>query len=213
MKTDQLIDMLANGVTAVPSHAAAKRLRAAVLMTLPLAFLLMAGMFGMRRDLAHVATLPMFWIKVLLPASMALAAFWVAQRLARPGISAGPRWIAVAAPLLSMVVLGVAVLIAAPAGERVALVMGSTWKTCPFIITLLSVPIFAASIRSMRQLAPTRLRLAGAAAGALSSGAAAAVYALHCPEMAAPFLGIWYVLGMLLPIAIGAWLGPRLLRW
>ena len=36
---------------------------------------------------------------------------------------------------------------------------------------------------------------------------------LHCPEPAAPFLAIWYLLGMLVPTAIGAWLGPRLLRW
>ncbi len=213
MKTDELIDMLAEGVTAVPRHAAARNLRAALWMTLPVVFVLMVAMFGMRRDLAQVAMLPMFWIKLLLPASMALAAFWVAQRLARPGVHVGYRWLAVAAPLVCMVLLGLMVLVGAPAGERSALVMGSTWKTCSSIITLLSVPIFAASILAMRQLAPTRLRLAGAAAGALSSGAAAAVYALHCPEMTAPFLGVWYVLGMLVPMAIGAWLGPRLLRW
>lgn len=213
MKTEELIDMLAQGVTAVRPHAAARRLRTALWMTLPLAFLVMVAMFGMRRDLGQVAMLPMFWIKVLLPASMALAAFWVAQRLVRPGAHAGSRWIAVAAPLVGMVLLGLVVLMNAPADERAALVMGSTWKTCPFIIMLLSAPIFAATVLAMRQLAPTRLRLAGAAAGALSSGAAAAVYALHCPEMAAPFLGVWYVIGMLVPIAIGVWLGPRLLRW
>jgi hypothetical protein len=39
------------------------------------------------------------------------------------------------------------------------------------------------------------------------------VYTLHCPEMTAPFLGIWYVLGMLIPTAVGAELGPSLLRW
>jgi len=39
------------------------------------------------------------------------------------------------------------------------------------------------------------------------------VYALHCPEMAAPFLFIWNGLGMLAPAAIGAAMGPRLLRW
>jgi hypothetical protein len=38
-------------------------------------------------------------------------------------------------------------------------------------------------------------------------------YTLPCPELAAPFLGIWYLLGMLIPTAFGAWLGPRVLRW
>jgi hypothetical protein len=31
--------------------------------------------------------------------------------------------------------------------------------------------------------------------------------------MQAPFLAIWYLLGMLIPTALGALLGPRLLRW
>jgi hypothetical protein len=33
------------------------------------------------------------------------------------------------------------------------------------------------------------------------------------PELATPFIATWYLLGMLIPTAIGAWLGPRLLRW
>jgi hypothetical protein len=39
------------------------------------------------------------------------------------------------------------------------------------------------------------------------------VYAFHCPELAAPFLGVWYVLGMLIPAALGALIGPRVLHW
>jgi len=39
------------------------------------------------------------------------------------------------------------------------------------------------------------------------------VYALHCPELAAPFIGLWYLLGVLIPAGIGALIGPRLLRW
>jgi len=39
------------------------------------------------------------------------------------------------------------------------------------------------------------------------------VYTFHCPELAAPFLGTWYVLGMLIPTALGAIIGPLVLRW
>ena len=53
----------------------------------------------------------------------------------------------------------------------------------------------------------------GAAAGLLSGAAGAAVYALHCPEMSAPFLFVWNGLGMLGMAGLGAWLGPRVLRW
>lgn len=36
---------------------------------------------------------------------------------------------------------------------------------------------------------------------------------LHCTEMQAPFLAVWYVLGILIPTGAGALLGSRLLRW
>ena len=52
-----------------------------------------------------------------------------------------------------------------------------------------------------------------AAAGLAAGAVGALVYTLHCPELEAPFLALWYVLGMLLPAALGAWVGPRLLRW
>ena len=51
------------------------------------------------------------------------------------------------------------------------------------------------------------------AAGRLAGGVGALVYTLHCPELEAPFLGVWYVIGMAIPAVIGAALGPRLLRW
>ena len=65
----------------------------------------------------------------------------------------------------------------------------------------------------MKGLAPTRLRLAGAAAGFAAGAIGALVYTLHCPELDAPFLAVWYVSGMLIPTVVGAFVGPRLLRW
>jgi hypothetical protein len=41
----------------------------------------------------------------------------------------------------------------------------------------------------------------------------ATVYCLHCPEMAAPFVSVWYLLGMLIPAVVGAACGRRVLRW
>jgi hypothetical protein len=65
----------------------------------------------------------------------------------------------------------------------------------------------------LRQLAPTRLRLAGAGAGLLAGALGATVYGLHCPETGAAFVATWYSLGVATWAAIGAALGPRLLRW
>jgi hypothetical protein len=81
------------------------------------------------------------------------------------------------------------------------------------LIALLSMPLFIAALRVMRGLAPTRLRLAGAAAGFAAGATAALVYCLHCPEMSPVFVGFWYLLGMLIPTALGALIGPRVLAW
>jgi hypothetical protein len=49
--------------------------------------------------------------------------------------------------------------------------------------------------------------------GLLAGAAGATVYAIHCPELAAPFLGTWYVIGIAIPTVLGSLLGPRVLRW
>jgi hypothetical protein len=80
-------------------------------------------------------------------------------------------------------------------------------------LAALSAPALFAALWALKGLAPTRLALAGAAAGLLSGALGALAYALHCPELAAPFLALWYSLGMLMPAAAGALLGRVLLRW
>ena len=50
-------------------------------------------------------------------------------------------------------------------------------------------------------------------AGLFAGAAGALAYAMHCPELEVPFLGAWYVAGMLIPTALGALLGRRLLHW
>jgi hypothetical protein len=80
-------------------------------------------------------------------------------------------------------------------------------------VALISAPAFVASLWLMRRLAPTRPALAGAAAGLLASGLGATVYGFFCQETSAAFTAIWYTSAMLVWPAVGAILGPRLLRW
>ncbi|MNT33639.1 hypothetical protein D3C72_1695780 [compost metagenome] len=93
------------------------------------------------------------------------------------------------------------------------LLMGQSWRICALSIGFMALPVFAATFVALRGLAPTRPALAGAAAGALAGGVGASVYALHCMELTAPFLAVWYVSGIAVPVLLGAALGPRLLRW
>jgi hypothetical protein len=78
---------------------------------------------------------------------------------------------------------------------------------------MISLPLFAATFWAMKGMAPTRPALAGAGAGLLAGALAVLVYALHCPESEAPFLAVWYCLGIAIPTVAGALLGPRVLRW
>ena len=155
----------------------------------------------------------MFWIKLGYCAALAAAALAVAARLARPGARIGGWGAALAAPLLAMWLLALISLQGTAPAEREALIFGGTWLACPFNVAFASLPTFAALLCAMKSLAPTRLALAGASAGLVAGASGALVYALHCPELGAPFLGIWYPLGMLIPAAAGALVGPRLLRW
>lgn len=213
MKTDELISLLAAGEGPVQRHALARRFSVAMLGGALGALLLTAVIYGVRGDLAVVAHTPLFWAKLALPASLALLALRLAQRLARPGSHGWAAWVVLGAPLL-LVWLGAGLSLAGAAPEaRAELILGRTWRTCALNISLLSVPAFIAVFWALRGLAPTRLRQAGAAGGLLAGATAAVAYCLHCPEMQMPFWGVWYVLGMLIPTAVGALLGPRLLRW
>lgn len=213
MKTDDLIDMLACGpdVGVVP--------RPALTSLLPLlggvlaSTAIMLAVLGMRRDLGQAAMLPAFWIKLVFSAALAWAGWLAAKRLSAPGARTAWLPLQLGAPVLLIWCVAAATLLQAAPETRADLFWGSTWRYCPLLITLLSLPVFAAALRVMRGLAPTHLRQAGAAAGLASGAAAAAVYCLHCPEMSAVFVGFWYVLGMMIPAALGAVIGPRVLAW
>ncbi len=214
MKTDDLVALLAADAQPVPRHAARRALVLALAAGLPLSFVIMLAGYGLRPGLLpSLVQQPMALVKLVAPAVIAAGGFMVVERLARPGVSARHAWLGVSLPVLLLWVLGLIAWVAAPPAEKDELLWGRTWRTCAASISLMSLPVFVASLLALRSLAPTRPAVAGAAAGALAAGAGAAVYALHCPELAAPFLAVWYVLGMAIPVLAGAVLGRWLLRW
>lgn len=213
MNTDDLARMLATGAVPVDPHAPVRRLALAVGAGALVAALVMATWLGLRSTLLQDAGLPMLWVKFAFVISLALAGWLAALRLARPGAKLARVPAAILAPVLVMWVLAASALAGADAPRRAELVLGQTWTACPLNIAVLALPVLVAALWGLKGLAPTRLRLAGAAAGLLAGATGAVVYTFHCPELAAPFLGIWYVLGMLIPVALGALIGPRVLRW
>lgn len=213
MNTDELARLLATGVEAVDPRAPVRRCALAVGAALLVSAVLMAAWLGVRPTLGQDLPDPMFWVKFAFVAWLAAGAWLATLRLARPGARLVGVPATLAAPVLAMWLLAATALAGADAPRRAELLLGQTWAACPVNIAVLSLPVFAAALWGVKGFAPTRLRWAGAAAGGFAGAVGAFVYAFHCPELAAPFLGIWYVLGMLIPAALGALVGPRVLRW
>jgi hypothetical protein len=213
MKTNDMISLLAANVAPVDRGALARRYRWALLLGGLGSVLLMAVTFGIRPDIRTMLVTPLFWAKVAFPTCVAAATLLTTARLSRPGMPIGRGFQLLAVPVAVIWFAAAVVLLIAPAAERLPMILGATWRTCPFNITLLSVPTFIGVFWAMKGLAPTRLRTAGAAAGLLASSVATIAYCLHCPEMGVAFWAVWYVAGMAIPAVLGALLGPKLLRW
>ncbi|MFT3963659.1 NrsF family protein [Propionivibrio sp.] len=213
MKTDELAAMLAAGSGPIDRRLVGRRYAVALLGGAAVSALLMLAVLGVRPDLGEAVYRPMFWVKLAFAASMAWGGWRLAERLSRPGARLGRAALGVIAPVLAIWLVAIAALLMAAPAERPELLLGATWRRCPWLIALLSVPVFLSVLWAMRGLAPTRLPLAGAAAGLLAGATATVVYCLHCPEMGAPFVATWYLLGMLLPCLLGLLLGRRVLRW
>ncbi len=213
MKTDELVRLLARNAEPVSGADPTLRVGVATLAGMVIAAALTVAVLGLNPRLGREIALPMFWVKVSFAAGVGLIGLLAVRRLARPGRKIGGLRAAFALPMLAIWLLaGIALVTEAP-GDRPALVLGQTWRVCTFNIAWLSVPVFAAIAMAVKAFAPTRLWLAGAAAGFAAGGVAALAYSLHCPELSAPFIGVWYVLGVLVPTAVGALVGPRLFAW
>ena len=215
MKTDDLVSMLATGDVAVPlrRRRASSRMWLALLVGLPFSFVIPLTGYGVRHDIVQAMFWPMFWVKVLFPLCIAAAGFVAAERLARPGVKPRNVWMGAVLPVLGVWMLAAIAWVTMPGEARMPALMGQSWRICAVSIGLMALPVFAAALVALRGMAPTRPALAGAAAGALAGGVGASVYALHCMELTAPFLAVWYVSGIAVPVLVGALLGPRLLRW
>lgn len=213
MKTNDFIDMLAAGVTPVERGVPARRLGSALAVAAVGAVLLMTIAFGVRPDLSAVMRTPIFWAKLAFPICVAAGAIMATVRLARPGATVGAGRLVVGVGIAAVWIAGLYAVATAAFGDRLAGVLGQTWRVCPFNIVLLSAPGFVAMFVAIRGLAPTRLRTAGAAAGLAASAIATIAYCFHCPEMSPAFWGVWYLLGMALPAALGALVAPIWLRW
>ena len=213
MRTKNLTALLAANLEPVDARRTTWRYALGMTAGALAALILTAGVLHVAPALPLEISEFAFWVRELYCASLAVLAVLAVARLARPGARLGLLPAGIAAVVLVMGILAATTLLSAASQKRVHLLLGATSAVCPFLIAFVATPLFLSFLWILKDLAPTRLRWAGAGAGFAAGAIGALVYTLHCPELTTPFIATWYLLGMLIPTAIGAWLGPRLLRW
>jgi hypothetical protein len=212
MKTSDLIGVLATGAGPAPRAVVARRLVPAALAGALIAAAAALMVLGSAVPSGAAAD-SMFWAKIGYPGLLVLATGWLTARLCRPAASAAAPCCSVAVVVGGIAVLGALSLWAVPAGERGVYLLGHSWFSCPWSVLGLSLPALAGSLWAVRGMAPTRPRLAGMAAGLFAGALGSLGYSLSCPEASMAFVATWYSCGIALTGALGAALGPRVLRW
>lgn len=213
MRTEDLIQSLSADTRAIPRYAAERRLATGLLLGGLAALAVMVPWMGFRDDLPGAMMTFSFAMKWAYTISLALLALLVTHHIARPDATGLRHAWLIAIPFGLLVVAAIVELSSTPVGGWMPMWLGGSWRECSARVALLSVPVFMGMLWSFRALAPTRLTAAGAASGLASGACAATIYGLHCPEVSATFVLIWYSLGMGLAAGLGALVGPKLLRW
>lgn len=212
MRTDDLIAQLSTGLAPVKTGAVTRTLLLAACVGIVTSIALMLGHMGLRYDFATAIASFGLWMKVTYTFVIAGFGLWLVERAGRPGADMTRPMTMLALPVLAIALLA-ALQLSAPGIDMPRMVMGGSSDVCATNILLVAAPTLVAVFWALRQLAPTRLTLAGAGAGLFAGAAGATIYAFHCMEAAAPFIAVWYTLGIVLTTAVGALLGRFLLRW
>jgi len=211
MRTDELIRAMAADTAPRPPVAPVLAVTLAAVGTA--VGLVMLAVLGVNPELGSMMTGPLMLLRQVFPLLLAVAAALVALRLARPGAAPGTaRLLLAAAPVVAAAVVLRELMLVPPADwGRAAL--GRTADSCLLSLALLGLPLLAGGLWALGRGASTRPRASGALAGLLAWAIAATIYALHCTETSPLFYAAWYGLALLGITALGAALGPRLLRW
>src|ERR1700761_8203427 len=212
METEQLIRTLA----ADNSHRnrpVGFVLALALLAAAPVSFAMFMMALGVRPDVMKAMHNPFFDLKFVITLALAASAIVVGLHLSRPEASLkGWGWLLLIPA--GIVAAGIASEMMMP--QRLPMMtrlIGSNSRVCMTAIPLLSLPLLSGALIGLRHGAPARPALAGALAGLISAGLAAALYASHCTDDSPLFVATWYLIATAVVTAAGALIGARVLRF
>jgi hypothetical protein len=216
VNTDRLINLLSANLEPVNPGRFGKTLILAIFASGTAALVLMVGTVGPRPELGSTRHLAWTAVKLLFALSVIGTGAPFLVRSMRPGMEAHASFATVLSPFLAAIVVALAMLLVVRPEAWIKMLLGASatsYRGCFLCLLSFAAIPFVTLVWVLRKGAPTRLRLSGTLAGIVAGGVGAVAYALHCDSDAIPFIGIWYSAAILLCAAIGAQLGPWLLRW
>ncbi len=187
------------------------RLAIAALVAAATALGFMVLTIGLRPDFAAAAGTLLFSQKLVLMATLSIAALALLRASARPEADL-PKSVLVIPVLIFLFGIGHELATQAPAAYGARLV-GRNSSLCLVAIPLMAAAPLAIFLAAMTRAAPRSAMQAGALAGFAAGTIAALFYAMHCTDDSPLFVAAWYSVGIALMTAVGAGLGRRLLAW
>lgn len=211
MMTDDFVRALA--ADTLPARPLVLTALLGLVPALTLAAIVVWATLGFRVDLLQAIFVPVSAARFVLTGVLAVCALRIAVVLSRPQGQS----LAQLGPLVAIGIMALGLwywaFVTTPAEGLQMAVVGKTVSVCLVAIPILSILPTLSVLAMLRHGACTAPRLASAMAGLAGSGAAAAVYALHCTEDNPLFFVTWYGLAIAMVTAATTIIGPRYLRW
>jgi hypothetical protein len=212
MRTDDLIEALSMD-SASPPTSLSRVWRLALLAGIVTSGGALLATLHLRPDLSTALGTARVLFKFVATLTLALPAGLLVRHLADPSAPIGGRLRLLLLAPLAVLVAVILELSSVPESGWWPRMVGNYARWCVACIPAFSLPVLAALFYALRRGAPVQPRLTGLLAGLTAGGLGGAIYALHCPDDSPLFVAVWYTLGIALVGALGAALGPRLLRW
>ena len=213
MKTEQLIDMLSTNLEPVEDRKIETALASSIVVGGVAAFCVMLSTVSLRDDLGSGAGIGFVVLKLAFALTVMGTGLAFLRKSVRPGQDARA---SLRLAWVPFVVVGIAALAELGLGLSTRphpMTAGTHWILCLYCIPLFAAIPFVLLVWALRRGAPTHLVRTGAMAGLVAGSVGAAAYAFHCPDDSLPFIALWYGASIAFCAAVGAMLGPRLLRW
>lgn len=212
MKTDDLIKALSADAP-VQQTPPRRAFLIAIVLGAAIAAAIWIGRLGPHHDFMQSLLAPRFEFKIFITVVLAVTAVLVARDAVRPEVQRSRlRMLLWTAPVL-LVCAVIVELLVLPQALWMARLVGHNARFCMTMIPTMSLGPLALMLWAFRRGAPANPARAGALAGLVAAGIASVFYAMHCPDDSPLFVATWYTLAIGFVTALGALLGPRLLRW